>query len=60
MITYAEMFLFVALIFAVGYAFYWKAEAQKSTFLFKLMLTNKDAREKIVENFEEFRRQMQQ
>lgn len=60
MITYTEMFLFVALIFAVGYAFYYKAEAQKNAFLFKLMLTNKDAREKIVENFEEFRRQMQQ
>ena len=59
MITYTEMFLFVALIFAVGYAFYWKSEAQKNHFLFKLMLTNKDAREKIVENFEEFKRHAQ-
>lgn len=59
MITYTEMFLFIALIFAVGYAFYWKGEAQKNVFLFKLMLTNKDAREKIVENFEEFKRSMQ-
>lgn len=56
MITYTEMFLFIALIFAVGYAFYWKAECQKHHYLFKLMLTNKDAREKLVENFEEFKR----
>lgn len=52
MITYTEFFLFVGLMAAVAYALYWRSEAQKNHFLFKLMITNKEAREKILEDFE--------
>lgn len=52
MITYTEFFLFVGLMVAVAYALYWRSEAQKNHFLFKLMITNKEAREKILEDFE--------
>jgi len=56
MISYAEFFLFIGFIAAIGYALYWKHEAGKWHFLFKLMLTDKAAREKIVNNFDEFKR----
>jgi len=52
MITYAEFFLFIGMMVAVGYALYWRGEAHKNHFLFKLMLTNKEAREKILNDFE--------
>lgn len=52
MITYTEFFLFVGLMVAVAYALYWRSEAQKNHFLFKLIITNKEAREKILEDFE--------
>lgn len=52
MITFTEFFLFIGLMVAVAYALYWRSEAQKNNFLFKLMLTNKEAREKILHDFE--------
>jgi hypothetical protein len=58
MISYAEFFLIISLIFAIGYAVYWKHEAGKWHYLFKLMLTNKEAREEIVNNFDEFKRRV--
>lgn len=58
MITYTEFFLFISMMFAIGYALYWRGESKKNEFLFKLMLTNKEAREKIVNDFEELQRRM--
>ena len=52
MITFTEFFLFIGLMVAVAYALYWRGEAQKNHFLFKLMLTNKEARDKILADFD--------
>jgi hypothetical protein len=54
MITYTEFFLFVALIIAVFYALHWRFEAHRVSHLFKLMLTNSEAREDIVNGYQEF------
>lgn len=56
MITYAEFLLFIGLIVAIGYGVYWKHEATKYHFMFKLMLTNPEARNEIVNNYDEFKR----
>jgi len=58
MITYTEFFLFISLIVAIGYALYWRHEAQQHQFLFKLILTNKHAREKIIGEFDELVKRM--
>lgn len=58
MITYAEFLLFIGLIVAIGYGVYWKHEATKWNFMFKLMLTNQEAREEIINNFDEFKRRV--
>lgn len=58
MITYTEFFLFISMMVAVGYALHWRGESKRHEFLFKLMLTNKEAREKIVNDFEELQRRM--
>lgn len=58
MITYTEFFLFISMMFAIGYALYWRGEFKRYEFLFKLMLTDKEAREKIVNDFEELQRRM--
>ncbi len=52
MITFTEFFLFIGMMIAIAYALYWRGEAHKNNFLFKLMLTNKEAREKILHDFE--------
>lgn len=57
MITYTEFFLFFSLVVVFLYAMHWRAEAHKMSHLFKLMITSKEAREQIVSNFEEFKRQ---
>lgn len=56
MITYAEFFLFIGLIVAIAFGVYWKHEATKWHFLFKLMLTNEEARSEIIHNFDDFKR----
>ena len=56
MITYAEFFLFISLGIAIGYALHYKQEAHRMSQLFKLMLTNKDAREQILSDYENFKR----
>lgn len=56
MITFTEFFLFFGIVLAFLYGAYWRNEAKKSNHLFKLMLTNKQAREEIVKGFEEFER----
>lgn len=58
MITYAEFFLFIGLIISIGFSVYWKHEATKWHFLFKLMLTNEEARSEIVNNYDEFKRRV--
>jgi hypothetical protein len=58
LITYAEFFLFIGLIAAIAYGIYWKHEAAKWHFLFKLMLTNEEARSEIINNYDEFKRQV--
>lgn len=57
MITYAEFFLFISMMVAIGFALYWRGESKKYYFLFKLMLENKEARDQIIQNFEEYNQQ---
>jgi hypothetical protein len=45
MITYTEFFLFIALIVAIAHGFYWRHEAKKGFFVFKLIMTDPKARE---------------
>jgi hypothetical protein len=59
MITFTEFFLFIGMMVAIGYALYWRGESRKRHYLFKLMLEDKEIREQIVCNFEEFRRRAQ-
>ena len=54
MITYTEFFLFIGLIVSIAYGAYWRFEAHKAIHLFKLMLTNSEAREDIVNGYQEF------
>lgn len=58
MVTYAEFFLFVALIASLAHGFYWRGEAKKWFFLFKLMLTDERSRKEILENYQEFKRKV--
>ena len=57
MITYAEFFLFISMMVAIGFALYWRGESKKYYFMFKLMLENKEARDQIIQNFEEYNQQ---
>lgn len=56
MITYTEFFLFIALMVAIAYGIYWKMEARKAHFVFKLMMTDAKAREEIIEGYNDFKR----
>lgn len=56
MITYTEFFLFFSLVIVFLYAMHWRSEAHKASHLFKLMMTEKEVRDKIVEGYEEFKR----
>lgn len=56
MITFTEFFLFVALIFTISYAMFWRFEARRVSHLFKLMLTNEDARRDILHSYQAFLR----
>jgi hypothetical protein len=58
MITYTEFFLFMGMMFAIGCALYWRAEAYRFRTLFKLMVTEKIVRDKILEEFETLKHRM--
>jgi hypothetical protein len=55
MITYTEFFLFIALIVAIAHGFYWKHEAKKGFFVFKLIMTDPKAREEIIKDYNELK-----
>lgn len=56
MITYTEFFLFFSMMVAIVFALFWRSEAIRYHHLFKLMLTNKEARQKIIDEFEQIAR----
>lgn len=58
MITYTEFFLFIGMMVAIGYALHWRAEAYRFRTLFKLMVTEKVVRDKILEEFETIKHRM--
>lgn len=58
MITTTEFILFCCFIAGIGYGLYWKEEAKKWQHLFKLIISNEEARNEIVSNFEEFKRKV--
>ncbi len=58
MITYTEFFLFIGMMFAIGCALHWRAEAYRFRTLFKLMVTEKVVRDKILEEFETIKHRM--
>lgn len=57
MITYSEFFLFVALGIAVGYACYWRHQAKMLDIFLKMMVTDPKARDKIVSQYEQLKRE---
>ncbi|NBS68656.1 hypothetical protein EBT31_07040 [bacterium] len=58
MITYTEFFLFMGMMVAIGCALHWRAEAYRFRTLFKLMVTEKVVRDKILEDFETLKQRM--
>lgn len=59
MITYTEFFLFIGMMFAIGCALYWRAEAYRFRSLFKLMVTDRVVRDKILHDFEALKHHME-
>ncbi len=56
MITYTEFFLFIALMVAIAHGFYWRHEAKKGFFVFKLLMNDEKAREEIIKEYHQFKR----
>lgn len=59
MITYTEFFLFMGMMVAIGYAFCWRVEAKWYKTMFKLMVTDRAMRDKILEDFETLKQRME-